>query len=60
MTLVTNNDDISFFITAYEDPDSLADYQEGETYTFTLFISGIGRYNEDNRRDQSIFSTLAE
>ena len=60
MTLVTNNDDISFFITAYDDPDSLADYQVGETYTFTLFISGIGRYNEDNRRDQSIFSTLAE
>ena len=59
ITLVTNNDDISFFITNRDDPESLQDYTEGTEYTFTVYIRSVGRYDPDNRKAQSIFSNLA-
>ena len=39
--------------------DALADYNEGETYTFTVSVRAIGRYS-DNRKQQSIHTDLVE
>ena len=41
ITLVTDNRDISFFVTDYVNPESLANYAEGSTYEFTLFIRDV-------------------
>ena len=41
ITLVTNNNNISFFVTDFADPNSLANYAAGSTYEFTLFIRDV-------------------
>ena len=41
ITLVTDNRDISFFVTDYVNPESFANYAEGSTYEFTLFIRDV-------------------
>ena len=52
ITLVTDSDDVSFFVTTYDDPDRFSDLEEGTAYIFTLYIRDIdppasvfGRYN---------------
>ena len=46
-TLVTNNDDVTFYIANRSDASLLAGYQEGKSYTFTLYIAGISTPDED-------------
>lgn len=58
ITLETGNEDVNFFISG-DDLDALADYNEGETYTFTVSVRAIGRYS-DNRKQQSIHTDLVE
>ena len=41
ITLVTNNENIAFFVTSFNKTNTLANYEEGNTYTFTLFIRDI-------------------
>ena len=41
ITLVTNDDDVWFFILSDETPARLANYEEGKSYTFNLFIQQI-------------------
>ena len=58
ITLVSGNDDITFFISSYDDPELLQDYAVGEAYTFTTHIDSIGRYQEDDRKHLNIFSDI--
>ena len=60
LTIETNNNDITFFIDDNDDPKTLENYEEGETYTFTVFIYSVGRHTADDRKHQSIFSHLVE
>ena len=41
VTLVTNNEDVIFFIVSRDNPAKLANYKEGLSYTFDLFIRQI-------------------
>jgi hypothetical protein len=41
ITLLTNNEKINFFVTSFNETRSLANYEEGNSYTFTLFIKDI-------------------
>ena len=59
ITLETHNNDVTFFISDREDSDAFVDYDEGETYTFTIVVRSIGRHDADNRKHQSIFTSLA-
>lgn len=59
ITLETGNEDVNFFISGGDDLDALADYDEGETYMFTVSVRAIGRYS-DNRKQQSIHTDLVE
>lgn len=59
LTLVTDHDRISFFVTAFDTPESLMGYAEGERYTFTLYIREIRRGIYD-RRDVDIWSHETE
>ena len=47
ITLVTNSESVSFFVTDRTDRESLRDYQEDQQYTFTLFIIQIDPPDED-------------
>ena len=49
ITLETNNDLVAFFITAFENPDTLLDYQEDTAYTFTVYIDDIRLSNDFSR-----------
>ena len=60
ITLETHNNDVTFFISDRENIDTFVDYDRGETYTFTVLIESIGRHDPDNRKHQSIFSSLSE
>ena len=40
-TLVTNNDNVTFYVSNLTNPELLASYEEGNTYTFTVFIDSI-------------------
>ena len=46
-TLVTNNDNVTFYVRNQTKPELLDSYKEGGTYTFTLFISGIDPPEEE-------------
>ena len=59
ITLQTNNDLVSFFVTAYPNPETLRHYIEGNSYTFTLFIRGI-RESETNPDKTNIWSHETE
>ena len=59
ITLVTDNRDISFFVTDYVNPNSLANYAEGSTYEFTLFIEEVAPSNS-NPDKTNIWSHEAE
>ena len=41
ITLVTNNDNVVFYVNSRETPDRVAQYQKGQTYTFNIFIRAI-------------------
>ena len=41
VTLVTNNDDVSFFVGNRHNPTAMDKYKEDQTYNFTVFISEI-------------------
>ena len=41
ISLITNTEAVSFFVTDYTNPESLREYQEGQQYTFTLFIRSV-------------------
>lgn len=41
ITLLTNKEKINFFVTSFNETRSLANYEEGNSYTFTLFIKDI-------------------
>ena len=41
ITLITNNENVSFYINSRETPDRLAKYKKDQTYTFNLFIRGV-------------------
>lgn len=41
ITLETNDEKINFFVTSFNETRSLASYEEGNSYTFTLFIKDI-------------------
>ena len=60
VTLETDNDDVSFFISSTDDLNAFADYDEGEAYTFTVLVRSIGRHLADDRKHQSIHTDLAE
>ena len=59
LTLVTDHESILFFVTAFDNPESLAGYVEGETYTFTLNIREIKR-NIYDRGDIDIWSNKTD
>ena len=46
-TLVTNNDNVTFYVENRTKPELLDSYKEGGTYTFTLFISGTDPPEEE-------------
>ena len=58
VTLVTENDNISFFVSSRENPELLEEYNSGETYTFKLNIRSIKRSAFDN--STNIWSDLVE
>ena len=60
VTLETDNDDVGFFISERQDLAVFADYDEGETYTFTVMVRSINRHDADDRKRQSIHTSLAE
>ena len=41
ITLITNNDKVTFFVVDFDNPETLRNYVEGSTYTFTLFIEDV-------------------
>ena len=41
ITLVTNNDNVVFYVNSRETPDRVAQYKKGQTYTFNIFIRAI-------------------
>ena len=41
MILLTNNEDVTFFVSNSENPELLIQYKEKQTYDFTLFINKI-------------------
>ena len=59
VTLVTENDSISFFVSAHENPEVLEGYNSGETYTFELYIRDIKRSTSFGNQT-NIWSDLVE
>ena len=59
ISLATDNIDISFFVTDYHNPESLANYVEGSTYEFTLFIRNVAP-STSNPDKTNIWSHEAE
>lgn len=59
VTLVTENDSISFFISFRENPELLEEYNSGETYTFNLSIRSIKRSTSFGNQT-NIWSDLVE
>ena len=43
ITLETNNRKVVFYVQSVEDPAKVAHYQEGESYTFTVFVEQIAQ-----------------
>ena len=41
ITLTTNNRNVIFYVTDFDNPETLRDYTEGETYTFKVYIRNI-------------------
>ena len=41
ITLETRDRDVSFFVSDFDNPNSLNQYRSGRTYTFTLYIEDI-------------------
>ena len=41
ITLITNNENVVFYVNSREDPQRLVDYEKGKIYTFSLFIREI-------------------
>ena len=46
ITLITNNRKVAFYVQSVEDPSKVASYQEGISYTFTVFVEQIGQPSE--------------
>ena len=46
ITLITNNQEVVFYVKSVEDPSKVASYQEGISYTFTVFVEQIGQPSE--------------
>ena len=46
ITLITNNQEVVFYVNSVEDPSKVASYQEGISYTFTVFVEQIGQPSE--------------
>ena len=41
ITLITNNEDVVFYVGSRETPQHLANYEKGKSYTFSLFIRAV-------------------
>ena len=41
ITLTTNSTDVIFYITDFDNPETLRDYTEGETYTFKVHVRSV-------------------
>ena len=59
ITLATGNRNIAFFVTDFVNPNSLANYAEGSTYEFTLFIEEVAP-STSNPDKTNIWSNEAE
>ena len=57
--LITNNEKVVFYVQSVEDPSKVASYQEGISYTFTVFVEQISQPTATFPA-YSVFTTILE